>query len=83
MMGFVAAFVVLPFGSHLIIADMNVGVLYVTSVTSLVVVGILMAGYPTRRSFVAAAGRASIGLALNSVISGIRNSSAHSLPVLA
>jgi len=36
MIGFVAAFVVLPFGSHLIIADLNVGILYLTSVTSLV-----------------------------------------------
>src|SRR5256886_4274164 len=40
--GFVAAFVVVPFGGPLIIADLNVGILYLTAVTSLVVVGILM-----------------------------------------
>src|SRR5262245_64521197 len=34
--GFVAAFTVLPFSGDLIIADMNVGILYVTSVTALV-----------------------------------------------
>src|SRR5919197_3869318 len=45
MTGFVAAFVVLPFGGPLIIADLNVGILYVTAVTALVVVGILMAGW--------------------------------------
>src|SRR5437868_1328552 len=39
--GFVAAFVALPFGGPLIIADLNVGILYVTAVTSIVVVGIL------------------------------------------
>src|SRR2546425_3003299 len=44
MTGFVGAFVALPFGGPLIIADLNVGILYITAVTSLVVVGILMAG---------------------------------------
>ena len=45
MLGFVGAFVAIPFGGPLIIADLNVGILYVTSVTALVVVGILMAGW--------------------------------------
>ena len=43
--GFVAAFVALPFGGSLIIADLNIGVLYISAVTSLVVVGILVAGW--------------------------------------
>src|SRR5713101_444570 len=43
MTGFLGAFVALPFGGPLIIADLNVGILYITAVTSLVVGGILSA----------------------------------------
>jgi NADH-quinone oxidoreductase subunit H len=42
--GMFGAFVVLPFGAHLIAADLNVGLLYVLAITSLVAVGLLMAG---------------------------------------
>ena len=42
VLGFLTTFVVIPFGSRLIIADLNVGIVFVTAVTSLVVVGILM-----------------------------------------
>src|SRR5712691_3198916 len=49
--GFVAAFVVIPFGGPLIIADLNVGILYLTAVTALVVVGILMAGWSSNNKW--------------------------------
>ncbi|HYD42326.1 MAG TPA: complex I subunit 1 family protein [Anaeromyxobacter sp.] len=45
IVGFALTFVVLPFGESLVAADLNVGVLYVLSVTALVVVGILIAGW--------------------------------------
>jgi NADH-quinone oxidoreductase subunit H len=51
MMGFVGAFVAIPFGGPLIIADLSVGILYVTAVTSLVVVGILMAGWSSNNKW--------------------------------
>jgi NADH-quinone oxidoreductase subunit H len=43
--GMFGAFVVLPFGANLIAADLNVGLLYLLAITSLVVVGLLMAGW--------------------------------------
>ena len=43
--GFIAAFVAVPFAGVLIIADLNIGILYITAMTSLVVVGILVAGW--------------------------------------
>ncbi|HUK67055.1 MAG TPA: complex I subunit 1 family protein [Anaeromyxobacteraceae bacterium] len=45
LVGFALTFVVLPFGHSLAVTDLNVGVFYVTSVTALVVVGILIAGW--------------------------------------
>jgi NADH-quinone oxidoreductase subunit H len=51
MTGFVGSFVALPFAGPLIIADLNVGIVYVTSVTALVVVGILMAGWASNNKW--------------------------------
>jgi NADH-quinone oxidoreductase subunit H len=43
--GFALTFVVLPFGHSVVMADLGVGVFYITSVTALVVVGILISGW--------------------------------------
>ncbi len=43
--GFLLTFVAMPFGESLIVADLNVGIFFITSVTALIVVGILLAGW--------------------------------------
>jgi NADH:ubiquinone oxidoreductase subunit H len=43
--GIFATFVVLPFSQAVIVADMNIGLLYLLSITALVVVGIIMGGW--------------------------------------
>jgi NADH-quinone oxidoreductase subunit H len=45
LVGFGLTFVALPFGESLIASDLDVGLFYVLSVTALVVVGILLAGW--------------------------------------
>lgn len=45
LVGFACTFVVLPFGHSLAVTDLDVGIFYVTSVTALTVVGILISGW--------------------------------------
>lgn len=45
LVGFALTFVVLPFGHSLVVTDLDVGIFYVTSVTALTVVGILISGW--------------------------------------
>lgn len=51
VVGFVSTFVVVPFGSQLVVADLDLGLVYLTAVTSLVVVGILMAGWASNNKW--------------------------------
>ncbi len=43
--GMFGTFVVLPFGSNLVAANMDVGIFYIISITALVVVGIILGGW--------------------------------------
>jgi len=45
LLGFALTLVVTPFGQSLIVADLNVGIMYITSITALVVVGVLLSGW--------------------------------------
>jgi NADH-quinone oxidoreductase subunit H len=45
MVGMALTFVALPFGESLIVADLNVGVFFIASITALIVVGILISGW--------------------------------------
>lgn len=51
VIGFIATFAVIPFGDVLVIADLNIGILYLTAVTGLVVVGVLMAGWSSNNKW--------------------------------
>jgi NADH-quinone oxidoreductase subunit H len=46
-----AAFVVIPFGISSIVADLNIGVLYLVAMASFTVVGILMAGWASNNKY--------------------------------
>jgi NADH-quinone oxidoreductase subunit H len=49
--GCFGAFVVVPFGVGLIAADLNIGIYYVLAVTSLVVVGVMLAGWSSNNKW--------------------------------
>jgi len=51
VMGVFGTFVVLPWGSGLVPFDLNIGLLYLISITALVVIGMLMAGWASNNKW--------------------------------
>lgn len=54
VMCFVAAFlayVVIPFGNGLIVADLNIGILYIMAVTTFTIISLLMAGWGSNNKY--------------------------------
>ncbi len=51
VVGVFSAFATIPFGRHLIAADLDVGVIYLVAITSLLVVGVLMAGWSSNNKW--------------------------------
>ena len=47
----IMAFVTIPFGKTLIVHDLNVGILFITSITSVCVLGIFMAGWGSNNKY--------------------------------
>jgi NADH-quinone oxidoreductase subunit H len=51
VLAFILPWAVMPFSSALILANLNVGIFYITSVTALTVVGVLMAGWASNNKW--------------------------------
>jgi NADH-quinone oxidoreductase subunit H len=47
----IMVFVALPFGPHLIVHDMNIGLIYITSITSFTLLAIFMAGWGSNNKY--------------------------------
>jgi NADH-quinone oxidoreductase subunit H len=46
-----AVYVTIPFGKGLIVSDLNIGILYILSVTTFTVIGLLMAGWSSNNKY--------------------------------
>ena len=51
VLAFILPWAVIPFSSKLILADLNIGILYITAVPALTVIGVLMAGWASNNKW--------------------------------
>lgn len=51
VLAFILPWAVMPFSSALILADLNIGILYITAVPALTVIGVLMAGWASNNKW--------------------------------
>ncbi|MGH7879158.1 MAG: complex I subunit 1/NuoH family protein, partial [Candidatus Binataceae bacterium] len=51
VLAFILPWAVIPFSSRLILADLNIGILYITAVPALTVIGILMGGWASNNKW--------------------------------
>ncbi len=58
--GTFAAFAVIPWGRDLVVADLNIGILYIVAITSFNTIGILMAGWASANKYALYGGMRSV-----------------------